>query len=125
MEEEKRTLTLKNSFRQRHCNFNDLNEIGKTILGECHWAPFKSGLRNGKREPIQLKLKKEILMHDGHFLHIWYETLEIVRAQRVTIIKLPPHITDNLQQLDLPELKSLKDYWCDIFLRSLRRQVPD
>lgn len=60
--EEKRTLTLKNSFRQHDCNFNDLNEIGKTLLGECHWTSFKSGLRNGKREPIQLKLKKKILM---------------------------------------------------------------
>ena len=41
-------------------------------------------------------------------------------AQKVTIIKLPPHTTDHLHPLDLSVFKSLKDYWGDILFRRLK-----
>ena len=40
------------------------------------------------------ELENRLLIYDGHLSHIWYGTLELARAQKVTIIKLPPHTTD-------------------------------
>lgn len=60
------------------------------------------------------ELKKHLLMDDGYLSHIL-----------LTIIELPPHTTDNLQQLDLPVFKFLKDCWYETFSRRLRRKVPD
>ena len=57
------------------------------------------------------ELENCLLIYDGHVSHIWYGTLELGRAQKVTIIKLPSHTTDHLQPLDLSVFKSLKDYW--------------
>ena len=66
------------------------------------------------------ELENRLLIYDGHLSHIWYGTLELARAQKVTIIKLPPHTTDLLQPLDLSGFKSLKDYWGDILFRRLK-----
>ena len=66
----------------------------------------KSGLRN-KVKTYSVKegeLKKHLLMDDGYLSQVL-----------LTIIELPPHTTDNLQQLDLPVFKSLKDCWYETF----------
>ena len=47
-------------------------------------------------------------------------TLELACAQKVTIMKLPPHTTDLLQPLDISVFKALKDYWGDILFNRLR-----
>ena len=46
------------------------------------------------------ELENRLLICDGHLLHIWYGTLELARAQKVTIIKLSHHTKDLLQSLD-------------------------
>ena len=66
------------------------------------------------------ELENCLLIYDGYLLHIWYGTLELARAQKVTIIKLPLHTTDLLQPLDLSVFKSLKDCWGDILFRRLK-----
>ena len=66
------------------------------------------------------ELKPRLLIYDGHLSHIWYGTLELARAQNVTIIKLPPHTRDLLQPLDVSVFKSFKGYWGDILFKRLR-----
>ena len=66
------------------------------------------------------ELEPRLLIYNGHLSHIWYGTLELVRAQNVTIIKLPPHTTDLLLPLDVSVFKSLKGYWGDILFQRLR-----
>ena len=46
------------------------------------------------------ELENRLLICDGHLLHIWYGTLELAWAQKVTIIKLSHHTKDLLQSLD-------------------------
>ena len=66
------------------------------------------------------QLENRLLIYDGHLSHIWYGTLEMARAQKVTIIKLPAHTTDLLQPLDVSVFKSLKNHWGDILFKRLR-----
>ena len=73
-----------------------------------------------RRSTKEGELENRLLIYVGYLSHIWYGTLELARAQKVTIIKLPLHTTDLLQPLDLSVFKSLKDYWIDILFRTLK-----
>jgi len=46
-------------------------------------------------------LEPRLLIYDGHLSHVLYGTIELSRANKVSIIKLPPHTTDLLQPLDV------------------------
>lgn len=60
------------------------------------------------------KLVKErtlILLYDDHMAHLDEETINFAKEENITVIKLPPHTTDVLQQLDKCCFRSLKYEW--------------
>lgn len=62
----------------------------------------------GHKRPI-------LLVYDGHSTHVGCNIVEKAREVGITIMKIPPHISDNLQPLDLAVNKSFKDKWDPIF----------
>lgn len=57
-------------------------------------------------------LKRPILLvYDGHSTHVGINIIEKAREAGITIMKIPPHTSDNLQPLDLAVNKSFKDKW--------------
>lgn len=52
-----------------------------------------------------------LLICDGHSTHVGLKVVELARAERVTILKLPPHSSHLLQPLDLCVMKSIKSVW--------------
>lgn len=66
----------------------------QTLLVGCNWTPSIGGLKNRKLKHLTQndELKNCLFMYDRHLSPIWYETLELARAQKVTFIKLK-HLT--------------------------------
>ena len=52
-----------------------------------------------------------LLIFDGHLTHISISVLEKAIEENVIIIKLPPHVTDKLQPLDVACFGPLKREW--------------
>lgn len=52
-----------------------------------------------------------LLIFDGHSTHVGLKVIELARAERITILKLPPHSSHLLQPLDLCVMKSIKTAW--------------
>ena len=52
-----------------------------------------------------------LLILDGHLTHVSIEIIEMARESDVTIVKLPPHVTDKLQPLDVSCFGPLKRLW--------------
>lgn len=50
-------------------------------------------------------------MFDGHFTHISLQVVEKAIAEDVSLVKLPPHVTDLLQPLDVCCFGLLKRGW--------------
>lgn len=67
----------------------------------------------GQKRPI-------LLVYDGHSTHVGINIIEKARAAGITIMKIPPHTSDNLQPLDLAVNKSFKDKW-DLMLVKWQR----
>ena len=52
-----------------------------------------------------------LLIFDGHLTHILVAVIEKAIHDGIHIIKLPPHVTDKLQPLDVTCFSPLKGYW--------------
>ena len=59
----------------------------------------------------EVKERPLLLLFDGHLTHISIAVLEKAIQEDVTIIKLPPHVTDKLQPLDVACFGPLKREW--------------
>ncbi|CAG4946555.1 unnamed protein product [Parnassius apollo] len=70
----------------------------------------------GEKRPI-------LLVYDGHSTHVGLNIIEKAREAGITILKLPPHTSDNLQPLDLAVNKSFKDKWDLALVKWQRLQV--
>ncbi|CAG4996929.1 unnamed protein product [Parnassius apollo] len=58
----------------------------------------------GEKRPI-------LLLYDGHSTHLGINIIQKAREEKITIMKIPPHTSDNLQPLDIAVNKSFKDKW--------------
>ena len=52
-----------------------------------------------------------LLSYDGHNSHITYRTIELARANNITILCLPPNTSHATQPLDVGVFRSLKVEW--------------
>ena len=52
-----------------------------------------------------------LLLYDGHLTHVSIDVVEKAMAERIIIIKFPPHVTDVLQPLDVSCFGPLKREW--------------
>ena len=52
-----------------------------------------------------------LLIFDGHLTHVSIKVIEKAIEENVTILKLPPHVTDKLQPLDVACFGPLKREW--------------
>ena len=59
----------------------------------------------------QVKERPLLLIYDGHLSHVSVELIEKAIAEEVIIVKLPPHVTDKLQPLDVCCFGPLKREW--------------
>ena len=41
-----------------------------------------------------------LIIYDGHLSNVSISLIEKARQEDITIFKLPPHVTDNIQSLD-------------------------
>ena len=59
----------------------------------------------------QVTIRPLLLIFDGHLTHVSLEVIEKARTEDVTLLKLPPHVTDKLQPLDVACFGPLKRMW--------------
>ena len=52
-----------------------------------------------------------VVVYDGHLSHVSVELIELAINEKITLIKLPPHVTDKLQPLDVCCFGPLKREW--------------
>lgn len=71
---------------------------------ECFLVWLKHFIRSVKPS----KMRRHVLVLDGHHSHKCLEALELASENGVDIITLPPHTTHRLQPLDVAWFKSLK-----------------
>ena len=69
---------------------------------------------------ITRDLEPRHVIYDGHLSHVWYGTFQLAQENNITIIKLPAHITDVLQSLDMSVFKALKDNWYQVLSDRLK-----
>ena len=58
-----------------------------------------------------VKERPLLLILDGHLTHVSIRAIEKAIDEDVTILKLPPHVTDKLQPLDVARFGPLKRAW--------------
>ena len=66
-------------------------------------------------------LEERLMIYDGHLSHVGFPTLQCAREWKVAILKLPPHTTDLLQQLDVSVFKALIQKWGQLLHERLRK----
>ena len=66
-------------------------------------------------------LQGRLMIYDGHLSHVGFPTLQCAREWKVAILKLPPHTTDLLQQLDVSVFKALIQKWGQLLHERLRK----
>ena len=49
----------------------------------------------------QVKKRPLLVVYDGHLIHVSLNLIEKAMEEHITIVKLPPHITNKLQPLDV------------------------
>ena len=49
----------------------------------------------------QVKKRPLLVVFDGHLTHVFLNLIEKAMEEHITIVKLPPHVTDKLQLLDV------------------------
>ena len=59
----------------------------------------------------EIKERPLLLIFDGHLTHISLTVIEKASDENITILKLPPHVTDVLQPLDVACFGPLKRLW--------------
>ena len=60
---------------------------------------------------LQVTVRPLLLLYDGHLTHVSLQVIERAYKEDVTIIKLPPHVMDKLQPLDVACFGPLKRLW--------------
>ena len=58
-----------------------------------------------------VKSRPLLLIYDGHLSHVSVQLIEKAMKEEITIVKLPPHVTDRLQPLDVTCFGPLKREW--------------
>lgn len=58
-----------------------------------------------------VKERPLLLLYDGHLTHVSIPVIERALAEKIIILKFPPHVTDVLQPLDVACFASLKRKW--------------
>ena len=66
-------------------------------------------------------LEGRLMIYDGHLSHVGFPTLQCTCEQKVMIFKLPPHMTDLLQPLDMSVFKAVKQKWGQLFHARLKK----
>ena len=66
-------------------------------------------------------LEGRLMIYDGHLSHVGFPTLQCTREQKVMILKLPPHMMDLLQPLDVSVFKAVKQKWGQLFHARLKK----
>ena len=56
-----------------------------------------------------------LLILDGHSSHVSYEVRQLAISNGVHMLKLPPHLTNLLQPLDVGVFKSMKANCCSLY----------
>ena len=64
-----------------------------------------------------VKQRPLLLIYDGHLTHISIKLIRKAQEEQVMILKLPPHVTDILQPLDVTCFGPLKREWGNIMER--------
>ena len=59
----------------------------------------------------QVEERPLLVIYDGHLTHVSLELIEKAIKEKITIVKLPPHVTDRLQPLDVCCFGPLKHEW--------------
>ena len=59
----------------------------------------------------QVEERPLVVVYDGHLSHVSVELIELAINEKITLIKLPPHVTDKLQPLDVCCFGPLKREW--------------
>ena len=59
----------------------------------------------------QVEERPLLVIYDGHLTHVSLELIEKAIKEKITIVKLPPHVTDRLQPLDACCFGQLKCEW--------------
>ena len=52
-----------------------------------------------------------LLVYDGHLSHVSVKLIQEASKENISIIKLPPHVTDKIQPLDVCGFGPLKREW--------------
>ena len=63
-----------------------------------------------------------LLILDGHSSHVSYEVRQLAISNGVHMLKLPPHLTNLLQSLDVGVFKSMKANWYSAVARFTRKE---
>ena len=59
----------------------------------------------------QVKKRPLLVVYDGHLTHVSLNLIKKAMEERITIVKLPPHVNDKLQPLDVCCFGPLKRKW--------------
>ena len=91
---------------------------GSNALPNTFYAVSESGWMTTKIFDVgfdlfrqHVKEKPPLLISDGYLMHILVVVIEKAIREGIHIVKLPPHVTDKLQLLDVTCVSPLKGYW--------------
>jgi hypothetical protein len=74
-----------------------------------------------KLKELGLHGKTNLLLLDGHYSHVFnIDFIELMDANQIKVLCLPPHTTQLLQPLDVSVFSPFKAYWNKFLRRSLR-----
>ena len=59
----------------------------------------------------QIKKRHLLVVYNGHLTHVFLNLIEKAMEEYITIVKLPPHVTDKLQPLNVCCFDPLKREW--------------
>lgn len=79
------------------------------------FVPYLNRLRKTYGCPDQTAL----LVYDGHSSHISYRIIKCAMDNNVHLIKLPSHLTDKIQPLDVSDIGPLKTAWDKILVAGI------
>ena len=65
-----------------------------------------------------------LLVYDGHLSHVSIKLIEQAISEDITLVKLPPHVTDLLQPLDICCFGPLKREWEKVLNKRINVMGP-
>ena len=104
-------------------NFQQSTWKGDKALPETYYGLSESGWMTSDvfYDWFKLFVKRIVkrpllLIFDGHLTHISLPVIELAIEENIMIVKLPAHVTDKLQPLDVPCFSSLKEKWTSVLV---------